>query len=224
MFGKGTEVKEKAINKGREIMENETIKKFSKNPLVKKFLKTPKLYLNIIDNGHLFKNPFKILYGFLAIINIIIPIYIMIKVIDIGIFNAPFKIVIAFILIWFIIVIASFFGFHIWWNRKNKVESLSKENDAFVAIPVFSHFIQTLGEYVGTYIALVGSLGSLFMALFLNSEDSQQLANAIGLDLFSFGIGGVVIMLIIGFLIIIISRFFAEQFKALATIANNTKK
>ncbi len=36
------EVKEKAINKGREIMENETIKKFSRNSIVKKFLKTPK--------------------------------------------------------------------------------------------------------------------------------------------------------------------------------------
>ena len=208
----------------KKIMENDNVKKITEHSIVQKIGSIPKFYLETIDNGSLFKLPFKLLFGLIAILNAVFPFYMIYTAIDNNLFNAPFKFVMLFLLIWFLIIIASFFSFNIWWNRKNKIDNLIKNNDSFIATPVFAHFIQTFGEYAGTYIGIVGSLGALFASIFLSGEDGYQLSSQIGINLTEFGIYGIFIMLISGFIIIIISKFLAEQFRALAAIANNTKK
>jgi len=216
--------KEKTLETSKKIMENDNVKKITENSIVQKICSIPNFYLGTIDNGSLFKLPFKLLFGLIAILNAVFPFYIIYTAIDNNLFNAPFRFVMVFLLIWFLIIIASFFSFNIWWNRKNKIENLIQENDSFIATPVFAHFIQTFGEYAGTYIAIVGSLGSLFASIFLSGRDGYQLSRQIGINLTEFGIYGIFIMLISGFIVIIITKFLAEQFRALASIANNTKK
>jgi hypothetical protein len=131
--------------------------------------------------------------------------------------------VLIFLLLWAGVGFASWVSFQLWWDRKSKLELTSTEGDDFVATPVFSHLIQTFGEWIGTWIGIVGFLSALITTVFLG-EDGRYLLNAIGLDFLSAGFIYIIGMPFIGFMIIVFSRFLAEQFRALSSIANNTKK
>ncbi len=180
-------------------------------------------YLTFIDNGKIFRNPFSWLYSIIAVINLILPFYILYKAIDNNIFRAPGKFVFVFILVWITILIASWIGFQIWWNRKTKVLTSSAIGDDFIATPVFSHFIQTLGEWLGTWIGLVGFVFALLATIFLGQQ-GMMISRQLGMGFLNVGLLSIILMPIYGFIIIVASRFLAEQFRALAAIANNTKQ
>ena len=187
-------------------------------------------YLSYIDSGKLYRKPFSWLYILCAVFNAILPFYVLYKVIDSGIFKyaeggGAAKLFFAFALIWLVLCVACWFGFQIWWNRKDKVLLTSDEGSEFPATPVISHFIQTFGEWLGTYIAVIGFGVSFFGTLFLGS-DAYQLSRAMDLPFNSgfTGFGGVVLFPIMGFAIIVVFRYFAELCRCLASIANNTKK
>ncbi|MFR4025738.1 MAG: hypothetical protein ACLTZY_08565 [Alistipes indistinctus] len=99
----------------------------------------------------------------------------------------------------------------------------SKQGDDFIAIPVFSDFIQTAGEWAGTWIAVVGGLLSLLLSLILG-DDMFLMNRALGFGFLDFSFMGIVLFPIYGFLIVIVARVVAEVYRALAAIANNTKK
>lgn len=188
-----------------------------------KFFTFIKPYLTYIDNGDFFKKPFLWLYTILSLINLIIPFYILYTAIDNKIFDAGAKYVFIFFIIWLIITFASWVSFQLWWDRRFKVVSISKIGDDFVVIPIFSHFIQTTGEWIGTWLGIVGFLSSLLVSLILG-EEGNYFMQSLNLDFLSLNFVFVILMPVIGFLIIIVTRFLAEQFKAIAMIANNTKK
>jgi hypothetical protein len=180
-------------------------------------------FLSYIDNGKLFRKPFRWLYFALAAINALLPFYILYAAIDKDVFGAPAKFVFAFILIWIFVLAAAWVGFQIWWNRSEKVLETSVEGAEFPATPVIAHFIQTLGEWLGSFIAIVGFGFALVAWIFLGDE-AYFLSRAIGLEFLDAGILAMILFPIYGFLIIVVSRFIAESFRALAAIANNTKK
>lgn len=189
-----------------------------------KFFKFIKPYLSYIDKGNFFKRPFNWLYFVSALICLIIPIVIMYLAIDNNVFSSPAKVVIAFILIWIVISFACWVGFQIWWDRKEKVLESSVEGDDFIAIPTFSHYIQTSGEVYGTMLAIIGFGFSFFALIFLGS-DAAMLSRQIGIPgLVQPGAIGMIISPLYGFIIIIVARVAAETLRALAAIANNTKK
>ena len=101
------------------------------------------------------------LYFLIAVINIVIPLHILYQAIENQIFQAPAKFIIVFILVFITITFSCWIGFQIWWDRKDKIDIISSSQDDFVAIPVFSHFVQTLGEWLGTWVAIVGFVFSL---------------------------------------------------------------
>lgn len=188
-----------------------------------KFLTFIKPYLSYIDNGHFFRRPFSWFYSLLAIINLVLPILIFIEAVTNKIFDSPAKFIIVFLLVWIIIAFASWVSFQLWWDRRTKVISTSSEGDEFVATPVFSHFIQTVGEWLGTWIGIVGFSVALLSTIILGS-DAYYLSHLIGIPFLQAGFLFIILMPIYGFLIVIVTRFLAEQFRALASIANNTKK
>ena len=188
-----------------------------------KFFTFIKPYLSFIDNGHLFRKPFSWLYIILAVLNLILPIYLLYQAISNKIFDASAKYVVVFLLIWIIIAFVSWISFQLWWDRKSKVISTSIESDEFVATPVFSHFIQTLGEWLGTWIGIVGFSFALLSTIILGGE-GNNLSSQLGIDFLGTGFLSIFLMPIYGFLIIVVARFLAEQFRAFASIANNTKK
>ncbi len=189
-----------------------------------KFFTFIKPYLSFIDNGHLFRKPFSWLYAVLAIGNLLIPFYVLYQAIRNHIFDyADGKFIFAFFLVWIIIAFASWVSFQLWWDRKSKVASTSIEGDDFVATPVFAHFIQTVGEWLGTWIGIVGFFVALLITIILG-DDSYYLFSGLGLSFMETGFLFIILMPIYGFLIIVVSRFLAEQFRALSSIANNTRK
>jgi hypothetical protein len=188
-----------------------------------KFFTFIKPYLSFIDNGDLYRKPFSWLYALLAIINLIVPIYVFYQAVDNRIFDSPAKFVIIFLLVWVIIAFAGWLSFQLWWDRKSKVISTSNVGDEFVATPVFSHLIQTIGEWLGTWIGIVGFSVALLTTLILGDE-GYNLSRQLGLGFMETGVLFIILMPVYGFLIIVATRFLAEQFRALSSIANNTRK
>ena len=182
-----------------------------------------KPYLTYIDEGKIYREPFNWLYTILAILNLIFPLYVFYLAIDNNIFDVGAKFIIVFLLLWLFIAFAGWVSFQIWWDRKEKVAGISSDKDDFVATPVFSHFIQTSGEWVGTWIAIVGFGTALLTTIFLGDE-ARFFTQATGLGFMGTGFLSIILMPVYGFLVIIATRFLSEIFRAIAAIANNTKK
>jgi len=184
-------------------------------------------YLLFIDKGHMFKKPFSWLYALIAILNLLLPLYIIYQLIDNGIFDAAFKISITVVLAWVIIAFAGWVSFQLWWDRKTKITFSSDDDAEFVATPVFSHFIQTLGEWIGTWVGLAG-FGFALLTTIILGEEGRYLGYRYSIpfvgEYLGSGWANVILMPIYGFLIIVLTRFLAEQIKALSAIANNTKQ
>ena len=183
-------------------------------------------FLSYIDSGKLFRKPFSWLYMALAAVNAILPFYLLYKTIDTGILkHAEGKLVFAFIFTWFFVVAACWVGAQIWWNRKDKVLASSQEGAEFPVTPVIAHLVQTFGEWLGSFIAIVG-FGVSFCALIFLGNQAENLSYTLG-GYFNFagiGILGLVLNPVLGFMIIVGFRYMAELCRALAAIANNTKK
>lgn len=188
-----------------------------------KIFNTVQPLLSYIDSGDFFRKPFSWLYMALAAMNVLAPFVVLYKTIDSGLFKyGGAKVIFSFFLIWIFVLVAGWVGAQIWWNRREQVLESSSTGSEFPATPTFSHFIQTLGENYGTSIAIVGVGFSLIATVFLGSE-AGMMGSGLGLPV-NAGIFGVFVFPIIGYLVIVFSRFVAEQIRALATIANNTRK
>lgn len=182
-------------------------------------------YISFIDKGHFFKKPFRWLYSLLAVLELLFPIYMLYKAIDMDVFEGPAKAITAFIIIWFIVAFASWITFQIWWDRKDKIITTSGDDDDFFAVPALAHFLQTLGEAFGTRLGIAG-FGIFLVLTILFGNEASYAARSMGIP----GAPGVwagvtitILMPILGFVIIIGTRYFAELSKALCCIANNTK-
>lgn len=188
-----------------------------------KFLTFINPYLSYIDDGELFRKPFSWLYGLLGLINLVLPIYIFYQAVNTGVFDSGASYIIVFLLVWIIIVFASWISFQLWWDRKSKVIATSSNDDEFVATPVFSHFIQTTGEWLGTWIIIVGFSYALLTTIFLGGN-ALYLSAQIGIPFLRTGFPFIILMPVYGFLIIAATRFLAEQIRAVASIAKNTRR
>lgn len=172
--------------------------------------------LSYIDNGRFFRDPFRWLYTIFAVLNLLFPIAILVGVTEKKFFQyADGKAIFAFILVFVIICAGAWGSYLLWINRKNKLKEVIQEDNDFVAIPVVSHLTQTIGEWLGLYIGVIGTLCSLIITLFAADELQYVLPGFAGVFL---------LMPIYGFMIVVFARLLAELYRALAVIANNTRK
>lgn len=171
--------------------------------------------LKYIDSGSFFRQPFKWLYYILGILNILIPIWLINITSDLGKY-ASGKIITCMVLLIIISIPIAFFGAMIWIKRGNSLNNDASNNSRFIAIPILSNLIQTAGEWLGYMIGVGGFIVVLLLLLFGGGELSFYIpAEA------SFAM--LIVYPILGFLIILIARFIAENFLAIASIANNTQ-
>ena len=181
-------------------------------------------YLNFIDRGDIFRKPFSWLYVLYAIINLLVPFITLFWAIEKNIFEyGDSKVLMTFFFIWIVIAFASWVSFQLWWDRRIKVTQTTIEGDEFLATPVFSHYVQTLGEWIGTWVGIVGTAVSLSVTIFMGDTGSYLMQD-LDIPFVEAGIASIILMPIYGFLIIVFGRFLAETFRALSSIANNTKK
>jgi hypothetical protein len=183
----------------------------------KPFFTFSRPYLDIIDKGKLFG----FIYIVMAVINLVLPFVIIYNVIDTDFFKYGAKYIFAIIFSWIVIVFACWIGFQMWWERKNKIKTI--EISEFIATVIFSEILQTFGEWLGTMIGIIGFGVGLFASIFLGN-DINYLLKIFGLGFMRFGIVLVLIGPVIGFFIIIVFRFLAEQLRLFAALVNNTKE
>lgn len=177
-----------------------------------------------IDNGSFFRDPFRWLYIAIAVLNLLFPLVVIFGAIGSGVFKyMPGGAIFAFVLIFILMLALGAMSFLLWMNRQKKLKELLHKDNEFVAIPMVSHFIQTLGEWMGFYIGIFGCVASLLFMLFGGSE---MMSRVVGSSLLPLGANVVMLVLypIIGFLIVVLARLLAELYRALASIANNTKR
>jgi hypothetical protein len=185
-----------------------------------KFFNFIKPALNYIDSGEFFRKPFQWVYMLIAALNLLFPLYIMYRAINAGVFqHLPAKSIIGFILFWIILAAACWVGFQIWWDRRTKVLNTTSTEDHYVAIPVFTHFVQTLGEWLGSFIAIVGFSSGLLSLIFGEGGPMEMVPMPTGE-----GIQAMVMSPLVGFFIIVLAKFIAEFFKVFTSIEKNTKK
>ena len=171
-------------------------------------------YFNLIDSGALYRRPFVILYMVFAGLNLLSIL---------GVLGFMFKGGIALIITGLFTIFALWVGFQLWWNRREKVNAFVTPGSEFVALPVFSHLWQTIGEWMGTFIAIAGtgaSLGGLIGSIGSSERGSYGDPMAVFSQL---GFAGLIACPLGGFIILILSRAIAEQIRALVAVANNTK-
>ena len=176
--------------------------------------------LRLIDNGSFYRKPISVLYMVLSVLNLLIPIVVLVQAINGHIFDMPGRFIFTFIVLLLVIAVLSWFGAMIWWNRYKKVDAITQANDEFVAIPIISHLIQTTGEWLGMWVGVGGFIISLLASIILG-DNISFVEHLTGLNISFFGS---FLMILYGFMIVIIFRSFAELYRAIVTIANNTKK
>ncbi len=177
-----------------------------------------------IDNGSFFREPFRWLYIAIAALNLLFPFVVIFLSVESGIFKyMPGGAIFAFVLVFILLLALGAMSFLLWMNRQKKLKEMSHETNEFVAIPMVSHFIQTLGEWMGFYIGILGCVASLLFMLFGGGD---MMGRVIGDSLLPLGTGIVMVIVypIMGFLIVVSARLLAELYRALASIANNTKR
>ena len=117
-----------------------------------------------------------------------------------------------------------------WFHRCKKIDQVVKVGDQIVAIPLFSHFVQSLGEMYGLSVAVVTPVLIIILYLFgvltgvdalgATGGDNYLLIILLGL---LFVIIYSVVSIIVGFLIVLITHFISEIIKLPAQIANDVR-
>ena len=182
------------------------------------FFNFAKPYFDFIGKGKIFS----LVYIFMAFINLLIPLAVIYAVIEWGYLKyGGTRAIVAFIFTLLVIIFACWIGFQLWWYRKSSVKNIEKAD--FIATPIISEIIQTFGEWLGTLIGIIGA-GVGIIALIFLGESAGDLFAELGIQYLDFAPLVIIIGPVLGFFIIVIFRFLAEQIRIFAAIANNTRE
>jgi hypothetical protein len=156
-----------------------------------------KPYLGFIDTSVLFKKPISCLF---AIVSLLIPVYVLALFIQYDLFRASeAKFIIAGILIVAILLFAGIFGFLIWWHRRITRDEGSQWYSNF------RRFIQTAGEWLGTFTA-ISVFGCVLVLTLVLSDDHYMVTSIFSVPYNQIDIVIALHGLIAGFLIIIATK------------------
>ena len=155
--------------------------------------------LGFIDNNVLFKKPVSCLF---AIVSLLIPLFLLIQIIQFGVFKSNHvELIFASLLILAIFAFAGIFGTFIWWHRRiilDEGPSLYRN---------FKRFAQTLGEWSATFIAITVFGGVITLIAFLPKE-YYVLTSALPISIPAINLSFAFLGPIAGFLIIVIMKIF----------------
>jgi hypothetical protein len=177
-------------------------------------------YLRSIDQGDFFIRVFQWVYLVFSVMNIFFPLYLLYLIVDNNVLDTNGKFIFLTLFVWLATAIAGWFSAQIWWDRRARIGYSSSEHQGYQVSHLFSNFIQTFGEWAGTYITIIGFVVALLANLF---DERSFFSGEMDFLPEADGIFALVIIPMYGFLIIVSSRFVAEQIRALFTIASNVR-
>ena len=136
--------------------------------------------------------------------------------------------VIGLVLFCLFILLIGFVCALVLWNRSVELKNLNSDDDKFTAIPVVSHFVQTIGEYVATYIATMGFATILIAVAFKTCFGEFLLDELYFINLkqlsqqYELGIPYLLVPIVAAFFVLWTTKIIAEAIKTFVAIANNT--
>ena len=189
-------------------------------------------YFRYIDSGEFFRKPASWLYAASAALSLLAPVVLFLTGVTLGIFRAPFIVAAVALLCLLVIGLAGIVNAQLWWDRRSRIVAImeiGKSGHGFVAIPMLSHFIQTIGESIGLWVG-IALFGSTALACWLGAEAANifyylPLPGSGGLSSVR-GAPAIILspmLLLFGFIacysITLVARGLAEMIRASATTA-----
>lgn len=171
-----------------------------------------------IDSGLFFRQPLKWLYYIIGVCIALAPLYVLYQLVN-AFEYLKGSMIFTSLLVWLILAATCVGGGLLWFNRAEKLSTLLPTGSKFVAIPAIANFIRTAGEFVGLFIGIFIPIASIIIMIFASNDYMMSRYLPVSYSLLS-----VVMMIILGYLIVLISRYFAEMTLAIADIANKTDR
>lgn len=171
---------------------------------------------NYIDKGKLFRQPFMWLYYLIGVGCALWLLYSLGNIFD-QFKHSKGSVTIMLILLIILVLAIAVFSVMYWFKRATQVNSDMPANSRFFAIPAVANLMRCLGEFSGIVIAGAGAYVSLFTAIFASDNYFMR-------DMAAYGLLGVVVCPIIGYIVLVVTRFFSESVLAIASIANDTRE
>lgn len=188
-------------------------------------LDTLKSFLGLMDGGSFFRNPVKWLYVVIAVINVALPIYLLVQAIRGKMFQylGGWDITV-FIIAWIVFFAGLLCLAAFWWLRMKQLDDVTVAIDEFPSTPIVAHFVRTLGEWLGLLSGGVMFVVMLLIFILSGFSDGGAMSAFSSMSLGGDSFWSILMMPVVGFLIILFTRFLSEQIKVLVAIARNTKK
>ncbi len=208
----------------------------SNTTLLSKITKPTDVYLHGIDQGGFFRKPIAWLFFatggavVLGTFGFIAQVYEMVDHVG-SLFKGEksgyaLRLIVFAIALVCILLAAGLFCMLIWWRRARHISRDPLSGDEYTATPLMAVLVQTIAETIGAWIGIVGASGTLVVFL-LSWGDNNRGMRIPGLEEFSemrnMGVMGVIVFPILGWLIVLLGKWFAELLKVAASIANNTR-
>ncbi|MBK7341666.1 MAG: hypothetical protein IPJ06_00330 [Saprospiraceae bacterium] len=180
--------------------------------------------IHTLESADLYKKIQSGLYALIGILHLGCPVYLLIKGAEIGMFDYQDSLSelvtkeMGFgILIWLLVAVASWLNFQFWMHQYRQLGQLVNVDHDFIATPLISHLIQVLGIWLGVNLAIVGTIVSI---LLLGMYEELQFPFFGSDEAFEERIVLIIFMNpVLGYSIILITRFLAEQLRGITTIA-----
>jgi len=174
-----------------------------------------KLALGYIDSGNFFRAPVKGFYVLLAVLSVLAPFYLLylfFTEVEVTVWKA-----LVLLLCGVVVVAGGAVTALMWWYRKDQLATMVAEEDDFPVTPIMTHLMRTAGEASGFFVGIV-----LFLCALVLWVLGGDLLRGV-LPGFK-GFVSLFLLPVIGFLIVLVTRFNAETLYALAATASNTKR
>ncbi|MBK9075746.1 MAG: energy transducer TonB [Flavobacteriales bacterium] len=122
------------------------------------------------------------------------------------------------------LALVAFVGASIVWKRRKDLRTEDVYGSDFIVPPLVAHMIRTAGEAFGVMLALLGILASLLVTLLSLLVRVKDMIPWLDLgELSAVPITGIVLAPLVGFLIVLVTRWIAETIHVAFAIANNTR-
>ncbi|MBO4612786.1 MAG: hypothetical protein J5671_06410 [Bacteroidaceae bacterium] len=196
-------------------------------------------FLSLIDSGKFFTRPMRWLYVFFAILSLVPTVVVLYFLYDKGVEGvlgylsgwAKFSGYLFCIIFALYVIVAGVLMMYYWMDRGRKVTLIVNEGDQIVAMPVWSHLVQSLMESFGVYICLVPPIGAVLFyvwglisgfQLVNGSFDFEDYVKTlfIGIALLALV---VFVCFLLSYIIILIAHYIGESIRVRAQIANDVR-
>ena len=196
-------------------------------------------FLSLIDSGKFFIHPMRWLYVLFACLSFVPAFLILYVVYDTEISRIfryadgweKFSAYFFFIIFIIFVIVTAILMFYYWMNRSHKVAHIVNEGDQIVAMPVWAHFVQSILESWGVYIAIIPPFGTALFYVWGVVTGFKYIApHADAGDIFKTFLIGLIgwalftlVCLLVSYIIILIAHFIGESIRVRAQIANDVR-